>query len=473
MELSFLVILLCCLIAGVSLWLFTRSKSQEHTDSQSGKQISWFSLAGSFVAYQIGGSWFLYLVDCAQSDGIYAIFYPLGSALGLLALGLGLGARISRLQISSVPDLFEKHYRSHTLRKISCFLTMATILGLLVAQAVALKDLFKALGVKHDTLFIGAWIAVVYITIRGRSKTKAWIAMLQAVLLLGALGVACFLSPDSPTSNVTCFNSFSGIETEMREGFNSKLAAYLLIPCLFVFLEPEMVKSAMQVRSKKEISVAVIVSGIILLICSFIPVYYGIAGKMAGSEESSASGFISAVGTATNPIITVISACILMVALVSAASALLWSLNTHLLRDFSGDTETKKKSIFKFNLPFPVWGGTITLGMLALVFSYVNLGIAWLILGSYELAVVCMFVPLVQAAFARSDQEYPKLAAGLSMCFGAIGFCLTKYYDISFFPEAFSMLLSWLGFMVGKMLSSKKYAKEQPHADSKGLKFIQ
>ncbi len=465
MELSFLVILLCCLIAGASVWLFTKNQSTECARAHSNKPIGWFSLVGSFVAAQIGGSWFLYLVDCAQSDGIYAILYPLGSALGLLALGLGLGARIARLQISSVPDLFEKHYRSCTLRKISCFLSMATLLGLLVAQAVALKDLFKALGVKHDTLFIGAWISVVFITIRGRTNTKAWIAMLQAVILLGVLGAACFFSPDSPTSNITVFDGFSGIESEIREGFNSKLAAYLLMPCLFIFLEPEMVRSAMQVRSKKEISVAVVVSGIILLICSFVPVYYGIAGKLSGSEESSATGFISAVGSATNPIITIASACILMVAIVSASSALLWSLNTHLLMDFRSETEKKKKSSFMINLS---WGGTITLGMLALVFSYVNLGIASLILGSYELAVVCMFVPLVQAAFARSDQEYPKLAASLSMCFGGIGFCLTKYYDMNFFPEAFSILLSWLGFMLGKALSIK-----EKNADGQGLRCRQ
>src|SRR5437763_13250795 len=112
MELSILAILLCCAIAAVSLWFFAKNFAKSHARDGSAmpvsKPIGWFSLAGSFVAAQIGGSSILYTVECAQCDGIYAMLYPLGSALGLLALGLGLGARISRLQISSVPDLFEK-----------------------------------------------------------------------------------------------------------------------------------------------------------------------------------------------------------------------------------------------------------------------------------------------------------------------------------------------------------------------------
>lgn len=457
MELSILAILFCCTLAAASLWFFAKDFAKDTTSDGSakamGKPMSWLSLAGTFVAAQIGGSSILYTVECAQSDGIFAILYPLGSALGLLALGLGLGARIARLQISSVPDLFEKHYASSTLRKISCILSIASILGLLVAQAVALKDVFRALGIKHDTLFIGVWIGIVFFTIQGRLKTKMWTGLLQAAFLLAALTAACFFSPEAPTTSASFFSPLSGIETELREGFNSKLSAYLLMPCLFMFLEPEMVRSSLQVRSKKEISVAVIFSGIVLLLCSFIPVYYGLVGKTMGTAESSTSGFLTTVGAATNPTMSIISACILMVALVSGASTLIWSLNTHLLKDLTSTVQPQKIAS-QFMLKFS-WGWTLLLGMIALAFSYMNLGMASLILDSYELAVVCMFVPLVQAACARSDQDYPKLAAALSMFFGAIGFCLCKFCVIAFFPELFSILLSWIGFILGKALSSR------------------
>lgn len=456
MELSILAILFCCALAAASLWYFAKNFAKDNasdgsTIAMSKPPIGWLSLAGTFVAAQIGGSSILYTMECAQSDGIFAILYPLGSALGLLALGLGLGARIARLQISSVPDLFEKHYASSTLRKISCILSMASILGLLIAQAIALKDVFRAIGVKHDTLFIGVWIGIVFFTIQGRFKTKVWTGLLQAALLLAALTAACFFSPESPTTSASFFGSFSGIENQLREGINSKLSAYLLMPCLFMFLEPDMVKSSLQVRSKKEISVAVFFSGIVLLLCSLIPVYYGMAGKTLGADESSTSGFITTVGAATNPTISIFSGCILMVALVSGASTLIWSLNTHLLKDLTRKKDSKANS--QFMLKFS-WGWTLLLGMIALAFSYMNLGMASLILESYELGVVCMFVPLVQAACARSDQDYPKLAAALSMCFGAIGFCLCKFCVISFFPELFSILLSWIGFILGKALST-------------------
>lgn len=472
MDLSILAILFCCAVAVASLWFFAKNSGSESSTSSVSKPIGWLSLAGSFMAAQFGGSSILYTVECAQSDGIYAILYPLGSALGLLALGLGLGARIARLQISSVPDLFEKHYGSETLKKVSCFLSIASILGLLIAQAVALKDLFRALGIQHDTLIIGSWIAIVFVTIRGGStKTKAWIALVQAALLLIVLAAACFLSPTSPTSSFSILGTFGGIESEFIEGFNTKLSAYLLMPCLFMFLEPEMVRSSLQVRSKKEISVAVLFSGVVLLLCSFIPVYLGMVGKNLGSEGSSTTEFMSTVGQATNPVITICSAGILMVALISGASALIRSLNTHLMKDLYESPKSKKKSKLLFNFS---WGWTLLLGMLALALAYINFEMATLILQSYELAVVCMFVPLVEAACARKDQEYPKLAAGLSMCFGAIGFCLTKFCDISFFPEVFSILLSWLGFMIGKSLSkSTPVKKNEQHIDSEGIRCSQ
>ncbi|MBS0635092.1 MAG: hypothetical protein JSR37_06485 [Verrucomicrobia bacterium] len=467
MDLSILAILVCCVTAALSLWFFAKGFAKNSASDCSfmpvDKPMSWFSLAGSFMGAQIGGSSILYTVEYAQSDGIFAMLYPLGSALGLLALGLGLGARISRLQISSIPDLFEKHYSSVTLRKVSCFLSMASILGLLIAQAMALKDLFRALGVQHDTLFIGAWIAIVFFTIRGGFKTSNWTALFQAILLIAILGAACFLSPGSPTSSVSFIGSFSGIQSELQEGFNTKFSAYLLMPCLFMFLEPEMVRNSLQVRSKREISVAVIFSGIMLLLCSFIPVYFGIAGRELGMEESSTSGLMSTVCAATNPTVTICSACILMVALISGASTLIWSLNVHLVKDLA--PKTRSKLLFNFS-----WGWTILLGMIALMFSYFNFGIASLILESYQLAVVCMFVPLVQAACSKKG-EYSKLAAGLSMFFGAIGFCLCKFCDIAFFPELFSVLLSWAGFMLGKALQTQK--RDIQHADSEGLRCRQ
>jgi SSS family solute:Na+ symporter len=463
MDLSVIAILFSCVVAGASLWFFVKSGSSDSTGLPGTKPIGWLSLAGYFLAYQIGGSSILYTVECAQSDGIYAILYPLGSALGLLALGLGLGSRIAKLQISSVPDLFEKHYRSETLKKVSCFLSMASILGWPSAQAIALRELFRFLGLQQDIPFIVAWAAIVFFTVRGKLKTKGWITLMQAAVLLVFLSAACFFSPKSPTSSISLMGSFSGIETEFIEGFNSKLSAYLLMPCLFMFLEPEMVKSSLRVRSKRDISVAVLFSGIVLLLCSLIPVYLGIAGKINGSEESSTSEFMSTVGAGTNPIITICSACILLVALVSAASTLISSLNTHLLKDLS---QNNSNIILKFS-----WGWTLLLGMMALAFSYTDLTIGALILQSYELAVVCMFIPLVQAACARGDSDFPKLAAGLSMFFGAMGFCLCRVYEISFFPEVFSITLSWIGYMLGKWLSKPIEGKQNgQNVNSEGLR---
>lgn len=336
------------------------------------------------------------------------------------------------------------------LKKISCFLSMISLLGLLVAQAMALKDFFRALGIEQDTLFILAWTLIIGCSIRGTLKTRTGTEIALAIVLISILSAACFFSPQSPTQGISLFGPFQGMKSEFLDGFHSKFAAYLLMPCFFVFLEPEMAQTTLRLGSKRKISVAFVFSVIILLLASFIPVYYGIAGKAVGLGEST-SGFMNTVRCATHPIVSSLCACALLFALVSGSASLLHSINSHLAKDLIKKEPTAKPR-FLITLS---WGWTLLLGMVALFFSYTNYSIGSLILESYELVVVCMLVPLVWAAFSRSAKEYSKLAAGLSMCFGALGFFLTRTIPITIFPEVFSIILSGLGFMLGIALSKK------------------
>jgi SSS family solute:Na+ symporter len=451
MELSilFLVVTFAVLLGSRQFFARPGNASQPHTATH--KPFGWFSLVTSVVATQIGASTILYTAECAFYDGIFAILYPLGTTLGLLVLGLGVGARIQKLQLSCISDLFDKYYGSHTLKKVASVLTLVSLLGLLIAHAAALRDFLHILGVEQELFFIVCWVVIVSTNVRSGLTVVMKSEMIQALILIALLGGAYFYSPQA----VSLFNSVEGFRESGFEGVDAKLTAYLLMPCFFVFFEPETIKASLATRSKREMSAAILISGIILIVVSFIPVYYSLVGKASGMAETT-SGFVNVIGSATNQSFAMLCAGILLLVLVTGSSSILRSLAACV----KGSFHTQKNSI-KLS-----WGWSFALGMSVLFFSYGAESLANIILNSYSIMVVCLLVPLVQAAFSRKPKEFPKGAAALSMLFGGIGFSACRILDINFLPEVFSIALSWIGFMIGTVYSKESeplvFPKKKP-----------
>ena len=63
-----------------------------------GKSVRFFPLMMTFLATQVGGGLVLGSADEAYKYGLSVLLYPLGMSLGMIGLGLGLGARIGPVQ---------------------------------------------------------------------------------------------------------------------------------------------------------------------------------------------------------------------------------------------------------------------------------------------------------------------------------------------------------------------------------------
>ena len=77
------------------LCLFVGGRSSKGLKTQSdyflaGKGIRFFPLMMTFLATQVGGGLILGSAEEAYQFGWSVLFYPLGAALGLLLLGIGL-----------------------------------------------------------------------------------------------------------------------------------------------------------------------------------------------------------------------------------------------------------------------------------------------------------------------------------------------------------------------------------------------
>ncbi|MGL5626713.1 MAG: sodium:solute symporter family transporter [Candidatus Rhabdochlamydia sp.] len=92
-----------------------------------GKNVRLFPLMMTFLATQVGGGIILGAADEAYQFGWPVIFYPLGAALGLILLGVGMGRKLAEFQVSTVAQIFEVVYRSAMLRKIASVLSVISL----------------------------------------------------------------------------------------------------------------------------------------------------------------------------------------------------------------------------------------------------------------------------------------------------------------------------------------------------------
>lgn len=418
--------------------------------------LSWFSLFATLLVTQIGSSSFLYTAELAYYDGIFAILYPLGTSMGLLALGLGIGTKLDKLQLSDVSDVFYKHYRSEALRKASSLLLFASLLGLLVAQVMALKELLKTLGVNQELFFVAIWMSIVFLSLQSMMKITVRAEIFQTVVIITIFSVVYCLNSQSSCDSILLFNE---VKNDVFEGVDSKLSSYLLMPCFFVFFEPKMIQTIPFARSKRKILTASLFSGLILFVISFVPAYCGITGKAIGMGEQHAE-VITSLANSENSMLTQCCTCILLFAIVCGALSLLRSLAARIKEAciYHRIAEEPIHTAPSFSFGTRCW--TLAIGVIALIASYSEHEILDLIFTSYELVVVCLFIPLVKAALSDSPAKISKLGAALSMIFGALSFCLCHLLSVTFFPEMISLAVSWFGFSLGQGMSTNKYTDQ-------------
>ena len=95
--------------------------------------------------------------------------YGIGLALGMLCLGLGYAARLRTLGIGTLPELLEKKYESPLLKRAAAVLSVISLAGILMCQAIGLKKFLCSMGFASDWTFLLSWGAVVFYTTCGGS----------------------------------------------------------------------------------------------------------------------------------------------------------------------------------------------------------------------------------------------------------------------------------------------------------------
>ena len=433
---------------GVTYYFVGKRASKKMEDNEGyflgGRSLGFFSLALTLLATQLGGGSLLGAAEAAYSKGWIVLFYPAGMCFGFLALALGFGAKLRKLGLSTVAELFEKSYRSPALRKVASLISIATMFFILVGQGVAARKFFGALGFDTPYIYLGFWGLIILYTVIGGLKAVVNTDVIKAifiVLVLGGVTIAAQFGLSHVTLSAQQFtNAGSG---------SVPWVAWLLMPMLFMVFEQDMAQRCFAAKSGKSVTIAGIMAAGLLFFSSLFAIYFGITANQMGLVQFAGKGVLfEAIGLLTSPLVATFFAVAFVMVVLSTADSLLCSVASNLALDFPYSKKMKPKQ--KVYLSQVI---TFIVGVAAVCSSYLFEQVLPLLIQGYEFSVVTLFFPVTMALFLKR----PRIAAAItSMSMGALGFFLFRIWEIPFPKEVVSLMMSFVGFLSVQIYLSRR-----------------
>ncbi len=372
----------------------------------------------------------------AYAQGWGVLFYPLGMVLGLLVLGLGYGAKLRKLNLTTVPEIFEKIYRSRSLRQAAALLSIASLYLILIGQAIAARKFFISIGFDGNLLFIGFWLVLVLYTVMGGLKAVVTTDIMQTFFILIAFGIAVFASFTA--------GPISEPSVPFTSSTRTPWFTWLALPLLYMLIEQDMGQRCFAAKKPRTVTIAAITAACALLIVSLVPIYFGRkAGALGIAIPEGSSVLITAIRALTNPTVATFVICAILMAIVSTADSLLCSISSNIACDFT----LTRKSVFISQAT------TFLVGMSTLALSFLFDNVVMMLMFSYELAVSLLLVPVTMAVWTKKPN---KRSAAVAMILGLASFALCKVWTPPLPKELLTLACAFGGFAISELTLSKE-----------------
>jgi len=387
-----------------------------------GRNLGLIPVMFTLVATQLGGGLLLGTSAEAYNVGYYGILYTLGMALGFMLLGLGFASKLQSLNVATTAELFETRYQSPNLKRLASLLSIATLCGILVAQIIAARTLLAGLWPgDNELILILFWVGVIAYTMVGGLKAVVATDTLQVGIIV-AIFVGIFLYA-LLTGQFEALLSCSQL-AKTQSLFATKqislnsLIGVALMPALFSLIEQDLAQRFFAARTKKIAAFAALGASGILIAFSIIPLLFGMKARLLGYVVEGSSPLMPVIGYLAGDFVLALAACAIVAAITSTADSLLCAISSNISEDF-GPLLVKTKNKLKLSKII-----TLLTGVAAITASYlVKQNIIDVLVGSYELSVSCLLVPLLFAYFVKNP---PKSAAIGAIACGLAGFVLFR-----------------------------------------------
>jgi len=301
------------------------------------------------------------------------------------------------------------------------------------------------LGVGSELVFLGFWAFVIGYTILGGLRAVAITDSAQVIFIIIVFGGIFLYALSGEARSFFSVASIKNIQAMFPTDKIrlASLTGIALMPALFSLIEQDLAQRFFASRTKKIAAWAATAASIFLLLFSLVPIYFGMKAKMMGIAFTG-SPLLPYLEKITGEFVLILAICGLIAAITSTGDSLLCAISSNVAQDFDLSFLGIKNRLKLSKLV------TFFIGICAVLASYfVPKNIISILIGSYEISVSCLLVPLLVSYFRKNLNKNAAIGA---IIFGFIGFVLFRIVPIPFPREIASLGLSTLGFLIGNTI---------------------
>ncbi|MGH3355786.1 MAG: sodium:solute symporter [Nocardioidaceae bacterium] len=439
------------LILGAGYWGLRRARTAEDF-LVAGRRLGPFMYTGALSAVVLGGASTIGGVGLGYEYGISGMWLVVMIGLGVIALGVLLSTRLSRLGLFTVSEMLQHRYGQAT-RLVSAVIIASYALMIAVTSTIAIGTVLDVvLGLSPElAILVSGGIVVVYTAAGGM-----WSITLTDIAQFCIMTVGIFLAL-LPVVVVKA-GGFGGMADELPASYfdltaigGQTIFTYFLLFFFGLMIGQDIWQRVFTARSTRVARWGSVTAGVYCLLYAVAGALIGAAAKVLLPQLQVADNAFARITTDVLPLgVSGIVLAAAMAAVMSTASAGLIASSTILANDVYGGFLARGE----YNRILASRIATVLMGIATLVTSVVVNDVVGALTIAYNLLTGALFVPIVAALFWRRATSAGAL---VSIVVSGVVVCVLMVTQGLFSndPVIYGMLTSLVVFVVVSLVTPR------------------
>jgi SSS family solute:Na+ symporter len=436
---------------GAGYWGLRRARSADDY-LVAGRRLGPFMYVGTLSAVVLGGASTIGGIALGYENGISGMWLVFWIGMGVIALGILMSTRLSRLGVYTVSEMLENRY-GPAARLISAIIIAAYALMIAVTSTIAIGTVFNVvLPLSPSFAILVAGGIVVAYSVAGGMWSITLTDYLQFLIM--TVGIFFLLLPLS----IAAAGGFSGMSKALPASYFDLTAigwqtifTYFLLFFFGLMIGQDIWQRVFTARSPEIARWGSVAAGVYCLLYALAGALVGTAARVLFPELATPDNAFARVASDALPVgITGLVIAAALAAVMSTASAGLLASSTILANDvyagFIARGEHNKVLVSRVS--------TLLVGVVVLVISLIVSDVVGALTVAYDLLSGALFVPIVGAVFWSRATTMGALA---SMVAGSIVVVVFMVVDGLFAntPIIYGMAVSLVVFVVVSLLTPR------------------
>jgi solute:Na+ symporter, SSS family len=436
---------------GAGYWGLRRARSADDY-LVAGRRLGPFMYIGCLAAVVLGGASTIGGVALGYDYGISGMWLVFWIGMGIIALGILMSSRLSRLGVYTVSEMLENRYGAAS-RLISAIIIAAYALMIAVTSTIAIGTVFNVvLPLSSSVAILVAGGLVVAYSVAGGMWSITLTDIIQFCIM--TVGIFFLLVPFS----IAAAGGLSGMQEALPASYFDFTAigwqtifTYFLLFFFGLMIGQDIWQRVFTARSPAIARWGSVAAGIYCLLYALAGALVGTTARAIFPDLATSDNAFARIATEALPVgITGLVLAAALAAVMSTASAGLLASSTLLANDVYAGFVARGE----YNQVWVSRVTTLLVGVIVLVISVLVSDIIGALQIAYDLLTGALFVPIVGALFWRRATAAGALA---SMAAGSAVVVIFMVLDGLFAntPIIWGMLASLVAFVVVSLLTPR------------------